>query len=99
MCNLIIRVCLGLCTIIDATAVCTYRRCSCADKTCSSFTGCTTFTQDEGTCGALNHMCDCANMRILAYANTGCTGSPTNVYTSGSCYNKTFCYYVDSCTA
>jgi hypothetical protein len=92
---------LALCTLVvvtDGTTVCTYRRCSCANKACTSFTGCTTFTQDDGECGALNRVCDCADMTISAYSSTGCAGSPTNAYNSGSFYNKTFCYYIDSCT-
>lgn len=84
---------------VDATAVCTYRRCSCANKACTSFTGCTTFTQDEGACGANNRVCNCGAMTISAYANSGCPGSPTNVYNSGSCYNKSFCFFIDSCIA
>ncbi|QPB44373.1 hypothetical protein [Medusavirus stheno T3] len=89
----------ALCAVIDATAVCTYRKCWCADKACTTFSGCNSYTQNEGACGANNIVCNCSAQTLSAYASSGCTGSPTNTYHSGSCYSKSFCYYIDSCVA
>lgn len=80
----------------DAVPVCTYRVCWCSNKECSTFSGCDSYTQQTGTCGAANSVCNCGANTIVQYASGGCTGTATT-YTAGSCYAKTKCYYIDSC--
>ncbi|WBR14996.1 Fascin-like domain-containing protein [Pandoravirus kuranda] len=81
---------------VGAVPVCTYRICSCSNKECTVFSGCTSYTQQSGTCGAGNRVCNCATNKIVQYASTGCTGTATT-YSAGSCYGKSTCYYIDSC--
>lgn len=79
-----------------AVPVCTYRVCSCSNKECTIFSGCTSYTQQSGTCGGDNRICNCATNKIVKYASAGCTGTATT-YSAGSCYSKSTCYYIDSC--
>lgn len=80
----------------DAVPVCTYRVCWCSNKECTVFSSCNSYTQQTGTCGAANSVCNCGANTIVQYASGGCTGTATT-YTAGSCYAKTKCYYIDSC--
>ncbi|AVK77558.1 Fascin-like protein [Pandoravirus macleodensis] len=79
-----------------AVPVCTYRVCSCSNKECTIFSGCTSYTQQSGTCGSDNRICNCATGKIVQYASAGCTGTATT-FSAGSCYGKSKCYYIDSC--
>nr|UDO46964.1 fascin-like domain motif-containing protein [Pandoravirus massiliensis] len=79
-----------------AVPVCTYRICSCSNKECTIFSGCTSYTQQSGTCGSGNRICNCATNKIVQYASAGCTGT-ASTYSAGSCYGKSTCYYIDSC--
>ena len=90
---------LALLATADANNECAYRYCSCANKNCSSYTNCQTVTVAEGACGPGNRVCDCDAGTVSVYATSACTGAPTNVYHSGSCYNKSRCWWIDSCVA
>ncbi|AGO85353.1 hypothetical protein psal_cds_1117 [Pandoravirus salinus] len=87
---------LGMAASADAAKTCTFQKCFCTTKECNAFSSCTTYVQEEGVCGSSNMICNCSGNTILKYANGGCTGSVTS-YTSGSCYNKSFCMEITSC--
>lgn len=93
---LLAAACLVAALGVDAVPVCTYRVCWCSNKECSVFSSCDSYTQQTGTCGAANSVCNCGSNTIVQYASGGCTGTATT-YTAGSCYAKTKCYYIDSC--
>lgn len=92
-------VAVALCAAAADGKTCVFQKCWCADRTCATFTSCTPYIQEEGACGSANLACDCATDRVSLYADGTCTGAPTAVYTSGSCYDKTFCFQIESCAA